>query len=380
MKRLIYPFTKIPKLMNRLSRKLKINVHILSEKDSRGNPFSIMYVGYEGNKNYLANVIFGDNYKTIETSNIWVWNLGRKINSKWKLCNLLILEDNENVRRFIDTKEMFALPVWIGWKTDISDEISAIVKRDKSLQSDIRRIRKNKLTFEVTNDETDFEEFYQKMYIPYITSVHGDQASLTTYDDMKNHFAECDLIIVEKDKEKMGGMLIRYENEMPRLWSIGVTNARVDYLKAGVIGALYYFSVIHLKGQGHDTVHYGATRAFLNDGVLRYKKKWGVQIANPPNKVFLIRIESVSPKLKAFFLNNPFIHLKEGTLQGAVFIDSTEPPSDTEIQRFGKDYFLKGLSGLNLYLFGHENQGFEENDLQKSSDKIYIRPANVFFK
>jgi len=289
------------------------------------------------------------------------------------------LEDDENVRKCIDTKKMFALPVWIGWKADISGEISAIVKRDRSLQSDIRRIRKNKLTFEVTNDETDFEAFYQKMYIPYITSVHGDQASLTTYDDMKNHFAECDLIIVKKDKEKMGGMLIRYENEMPRLWSIGVTNARVDYLRAGVIGALYYFSVIHLKEKGYDTVHFGATRAFLNDGVLRYKKKWGVQIANPPKQIFFLRVESVSPKIKAFFLNNPFMHMKEGTLQGAVFIDGTEPLSNSEIQRFRKDYFLKGLSDLNLYLFDHDKQSLQTYDLKKPSEKIYLCPADVFF-
>jgi hypothetical protein len=376
----MYPFAKIRKLPNRLAQKLKINVYILSEKDPQGIPFSMMYVGNEGNKNYLANVIFGDNYKTIETSKIWVWNLRKKIDRKGQLCNLLILEDTEIVRRFIDTKEMFVLPVWIGWKTDISGDISAIVKQDRSLQSDMRRIRKNNLTFEVTNDETDFEEFYQQMYIPYITSVHGDQASLTTYDDMKNHFAECDLIIVGKDKEKMGGMLIRYENEMPRLWSIGVTDARVDYLKAGVIGALYYFSVIHLKEQGHDTVHYGATRAFLNDGVLRYKKKWGIQVANQPKNVFFIRVESVSPKLKAIFMKNPFIHMKEGTLQGAIFIDSTEPPSDSEIQRFGKDYFLEGLSGLTLYLFGYEKQGLEAYDPQKQSDKISVRPAGVFFK
>lgn len=380
MKRLLNPFAGIRKFPNRLAQKFKIKVYILSEKDPRGIPFSMMYAGYEGNKNYLANVIFGDNYKTIETSKIWIWNLGRKINDNRRLCNLIIMKDNKNVRRFVDTKKMFALPVWIGWKVDISGEISAIVKQDKSLQSDIRRIRKNKLTFEVTNNETDFEEFYQKMYIPYITSVHGDQASLTTYDDMKNHFAECDLIVVGKDKDKMGGMLIRYENDMPRLWSIGVTDARVDYLRAGVIGALYYFSVIHLKEKGHDAVHYGATRAFLNDGVLRYKKKWGVQIANQPKNVFLIQIESISSKLKAFLSKNPFIHMEEGILQGAVFINSTEPPSDVEIQRFGKDYFLKGLSGLNLYLFGHDRQSLEAYNPQKSSDKISIHPADVFFK
>ena len=376
----MYPFTRMRKLLNRLVRNLKFNVYILSGKDPQERPFSLMYVGHEGNRNYLARMVLGDNHKTIESLKIWLWSLKGEIGRKRKSCDLIVMEDSERVRRFIDPKEMLVVPTWIGWKADISDEISAIVKRDRSLQSDIRRIRKNKLTFEVAKDEVDFEEFYQKMYLPYITSVHGDRASLTAYDKMKNHFPECDLIVVRRGKEKMGGMLIQYNNEMPRLWSIGVMDARLDYLKAGVIGALYYFSIIHLKKQGHSKVHYGATRAFLNDGVLRYKKKWGIQVANPPKQTFLIRIESVSSKLKAFLLNNPFIHVEKDSLQAAVFIDNAELPTGPEIQRLRKDYFLNGLSGLNLYSFGHENQNCEEFNLQEAHDGVSVYPASAFFK
>ena len=42
--------------------------------------------------------------------------------------------------------------------------------------------------------------------------------------------------------------------------------------------ALIYLFICWAKKQGFNTIHFGLTRPFLNDGSLRFKRKWGIAI------------------------------------------------------------------------------------------------------
>ncbi|TLD40101.1 MAG: hypothetical protein JETT_3628 [Candidatus Jettenia ecosi] len=107
-------------------------------------------------------------------------------------------------------------------------------------------------------------------------------------------------------------------------------------------------------------MNFGGTRAFLHDGVLQYKKRWGLQIVGSSKMGFLIQPLTKSVNVKNFFLRNPFIYIDEDKLNGAVFIESDQLCSQEDLKKIYKNYYLKGLSKLNIYLFGDNERNMRE--------------------
>ena len=88
------------------------------------------------------------------------------------------------------------------------------------------------------------------------------------------------MILIKFKDQEIAGSLIAYKGHNARLWCFGIKDANPDYVKMGAFGALYYFSFQYLKNKGFKQVGVGGSRPFLNDGVLNYKKKWGLRITD----------------------------------------------------------------------------------------------------
>ena len=366
---LFFPF----KLSYRLVQELRINIWIITGKASLKRQLSIIYAGSEKHKNYIANLVFDDVDSEIIIGK-WLWNFF-KITKKKDACSFMVLEINKSFKRLFDNKKSFFIPCWISGEVDISIDTSLIIKADSSLKSDIRRIKKHNLQFELAKSQHQFDHFYNNMYLPYITMAHENRTIQMTYSNMKKQFKNCDLLLVKKEKEHVGGILIIYENNVPRLWSIGIKDGSADFLKAGVIGALYYFSVEYLKQKGYKKVHFGISRAFLEDGILRYKMKWGLKIVDSTKKGFLIKPLSLSIVTKEFFINNPFIYADQDGLTGAIFLENDQLHSEKHLKKIYKKYSLKGISNFDVYLFGDSIKKIENNVPTELSGRMTMRSA-----
>ena len=211
------------------------------------------------------------------------------------------------------------------------------------------------------------------MYLPYITEAHDDEAIVMEYDLIKEEFKNCDLILVKDKEEYIGGILIRYTGESARLWCIGIKNGNRDYLQRGVVGALYYFSFCYLKDKGFKKVGLGDTRAFLKDGVLQYKKKWGMRIIRASQTGFLVNILSAKNSVKEIFFSNPFIYMDKGKFEGAIFIENDQLISEKDFREIYKSYYRYGISKLIIYRFGEDVSMVTKTVPPNFSDSIEIR-------
>ncbi len=372
---LFYPF----KFIYRLVQKLRIDIWIISGKEHLNTPLTIIFAGCERNKNYIAKLAFDSSYSEIYFGKTWLWNLMRMTNKRFQDCSLMVLEVNKFFCRLFSSKRGFFVPCWIGGEVDISGDISSLIKTD-SHKTDIRRIKKYNMQFEVTNEKSQFDNFYNHMYLPYITNAHRNTAFPMTDSDMKKNLKNCDLLLIKKEKEYIGGVLLIYKKNLPCIWSFGVKDGNTDYLKAGVIGAQCYFAVVYLKEKGYKRMHFGGARAFLKDGVLQYKKERGLQVMGSPRKGFLIKPLSNLAGTKEFFLRNPFIYLNKSKLTGAVFVENDQLSSEKDFEKIYKDFYIKGLSRLDIYLFGENERNIREIIPAKFSDRILIRSAESLFK
>ena len=323
----------------------------ISTKETLG----IIYVGSELNKNYLITLACGSYCEESYLGKKWFWQISKIRKQRGSECSLLIIEIFQPLCILFGKKNCFPIPLWVIGEVDISDSNLEIFK-NKSLKSDLRRIRKHRLDFEVTNDLRQLHHFYHNMYLPYITSAHGSRAFIMNYDYLVHEFKKCDLLLTIKAKEYISGLLIHYSRKGARLWAAGIKDGNLDYVNDGGMGALYYFSYLYLKQKGYKKVNFGASRAFLTDGVLQYKRKWRQKIVDADTLSFLVKPLLSTPGLKGFFLNNPFIYTDKNKFKGAVFVTNDQLSSKEDLEKICKSYYLPGISEIFVYRF-QENDG-----------------------
>jgi hypothetical protein len=358
---------------------LILNVWVITGQEILSKQkLAIIYIGSEEHKNFMTKLAFGNSYKENYIGITCLWRIFKTVKTQGHFCSLMVAQVPKSSVILFGKKKCFYIPLWVQGEVDISVDISCLIN-NRSLKSDLRRIKRNKLDFEFTHELSQFHNFYYNMYLPYITKAHGNTAVILKYDFMKREFRKCDLLLIKKEKEYIAGVLIAYTKNGARLWSLGVKDGNSDYIKDGAVGAILYFSVLHLKEKGYKRLNLGGSRAFLKDGVLWYKKKWSQKIVGSHQTGFLIKPLSMTVGIKGFFLNNPFIFVHKNRFNSAIFAKAGRLFSKEDFQKFYKDYYLTGISKLFIYQFEQGHSRSREAVPPELSDKITICSAESLF-
>ena len=224
---------------------LRVELWLITRKgDAQQEGLKIYYSGSEKTRQLISRLAFDDDCEASFISKTWLWRASRTLSRCEDEDLLSVIEMPFFMSRVFKKKQRFFIPNWIHADVDISIEMNRLLK-NSSLQSDLRRIRKNNLTFEVVNDVQHLQEFYSNMYVPLITQSHGSEAIIDPYLTMEREFLNgADLLLVAKDGKHLGGMLIIYPSSNAYLWRIGILNGDVQFIQEGAISALYYYSIL----------------------------------------------------------------------------------------------------------------------------------------
>ena len=358
--------------------KFKLCVWLISGTELHsGEHFTVLYAGNKVFKNYIVSLVFGDTYDEIDLGMKWLHNVFRIAKQNVQDCSMMVLEVNERLHKLIKRKKDFYIPVVVRGEVDIPLAVS-----NNSVRSDRRKIRKNNLKFEVTTEKSQLHRFYHDMYLPYITHRHGNNSVVTSYDELMRYWESgtCELLLIKKENEHIGGHVIVFEKNSPRLLIGGIKDGNLRYLKYGVGAAGYYLASSYLAKNGHRSFHLGGSRAFLNDGVLQFKKRRGLRLTSKSKEGFLVRPLFPSPGLKGFFLGNPFIHIHRGRLHAAIFVEKDEVCScDKSLEDLYKCFYLNGISEVNIYPFKINESNPKRRVPPAFSGKITIlSPDHIF--
>jgi hypothetical protein len=373
---IFWPVEKIYWLVSVLRLDLWI---IMGEEILSKQKFAIIYAGSEENRHFMNKLAFECTYSEKYFGKTWLWEIPKKVKAKIHDCSLIVTEVPKAFRILFKKKNYLFIPGWIEGEVDISDENFTHINKNSSVKSDIRRIRKNKLNFEITNELQQFQNFYYHMYVPHISKTHGNTAFIIDYDSLKNKFKNGDLLLIKNEKEFIAGMMLIYPKNKAHLLYLGIKDGNLNYVRDGAIGALFYFSIVYLREKDYKNVSFDLSRAFLKDGVLQYKKKWGMQIVSTVKMGFRIKILSKTGGAKRFFLNNPLIYMDKKNYNGAIFVENDKSLSQEDIKMIYKDYYIKGISKLFIYRFGKVDNQMQETVPAEFSDKITICSAESLF-
>lgn len=310
---------------------------------------AVLISAQKENRDYLGHLIFGANFEVKLVGRKRLADLlSANVTDVGNDCAIVLTEALATQAAAAMQPGSFFIPTWVKGEMDLPLD-PEIVRKNHTVKNDLRKIQKNALHYEVTREATKFDEFYHQMHVPFIMKVHGDSAFITPYESMRSKLGQCELLLLKHQEQSIAGLLIIHEETGPRLWSVGVRDARPEYSQLGAMPALYHFSFEHLLAKGLKRVSLGASRAFLRDGVLQYKRKYGQRIASAFPDGFMLRVRTLTPAVRAFLANNPFIFRRGVELHGAAFSDADPAPSGQDVRQAQVDCLNPGLSRLHIY-------------------------------
>ena len=310
------------------------------------------------NYHVWMNLLFGDTAVTKATSlRFTVKSIVRKKPAADAGAELTVVPLKYSDFSAYSDGRWFFIPEWVSGVIGLPLPKECLSQ--ERVKSDIRRISSVGFAYDISRDPQVFDEFYHTMYLPYIDKRHGEAAMYDSFAEKRKFSEQFDLLLVKKiDNPQLyiAGVMLIYEPEGPRFWSLGVREGG-NYVQEGVIGALYHFSFRYLLEKGFDHVRTGGSRAFLHDGVFKFKRKMSQAIIGSNWKGYALGVHTFTPAVKAFLISNPFIFKQHDGLSGAIFVETINAVTEKQIRRLHKDYAQPGLSLLVVYYFtAAENQ------------------------
>jgi hypothetical protein len=316
------------------------------KESSSSQELRLIFTGTEQNKNYLAGLAFKGSYTVGYAGRKWLWQKPAS-SSENKEAFIAVNEIPKSFYRFLKNSGRFFIPSWVSGEIDISGDLGSFIRQRDSLHSDFRKVKKYGLESLVVTDLKSYNEFYYRMYVPYILKRFDNAAFVLDYNFTKKLYHKCELIFVKKGEELIGGNVVLFEKQVARPILVGVKDGNWDLVKEGAVGASYFFSLSRAKEKGYTRVNLGGSRPFLKDGVLNYKRQWALKLSSEFQTGFLLNISSMSEGIKGFLMNNPFIYLDKSGLNGAAFIDRS--PSEAEYLSIARKHWFKGMKDIFVF-------------------------------
>lgn len=253
-----------------------------------------------------------------------------------------------NLNRFGDA---FVIPKWIQQTNPCFNGFSDFTKnKNSNAHSDIQSLRKYDYDYEFTKDEVLFRFFYEKMYHPYMHTRYPGEKVILPFASLEKEFKKGGLILIkEKATGKyLSGSIINVKNGTFIAIKIGLLNGDLGLLRKEALTALYVTYFRFMEENKLRRADLGASRAFLNDGVLKYKAKWNTEIEfkETRSNIFIFKICKPSQRMHTFLIQNPFISLEGKDLVGNIFLP---PHAKVDEEAIKKNYALKGLAGFRVW-------------------------------
>ncbi len=330
----------------RVYEEIRPRVWIAESQEGRdGVSVAVLCAAGTWARSFALGEMLGDGYRERCVGRAWLWNLSKVWAEKGRNCCAAVVRVRPGFRRLLSSEKWLQIPAWVDGEVDLP--LAPEVLASGNVKEDLRKIRKNALTSEITRDMEKFDDFYRNMHVPHISRVHGRGARVWPREFVLEHFENGELLLVNKEGQAVAGGIITYAEGVPLLALLGVRDGSRKRVQEGVIGAWYHFCLRHLVDQGFTKVALGRSRAFLHNGVLRYKKKLGIRLVGATEGYFYLRVPHDTKASRALLKNNPLIFEEDGLLYGAVFLEADENPHSAEdFRQLAREYSYEGLSRM----------------------------------
>ena len=223
----------------------------------------------------------------------------------------------------------------------------------KDRRKSISKLKKQDFEYGISDDPTDLQFFYRKIYIPYVTERYQDRARIISdkhefYQSLFERKAK--LLYVNYQSNLVAansGVLRRYGRTFSAL-HMGVDQDYTHLLQQDVVVALYWHVINWARAQQFHFVDFGRTRARLNDGVFEFKRRWGMQFERDVTTYTMWTFigENLPASLVSKINDLAFVAEVGKEYRCLVLVDDESSLPDKELARRKKITAQAGLDGI----------------------------------
>jgi hypothetical protein len=339
--------------------KMRLPLTLFEGQDVSGQaPLTFAYFGEKAQDiEYWAGLLLAPGFKKDVLGKDWLWQVRNTIKESHPSCSMLIVETTPFSLRILSGHKGLQSTQWMRMAIDIPESAETVWGRRRAKSSDIiRRIRKNNLSYITSTAPEAFDEFYHKMYVPFITAKHKKEALTADYFTIKNLFLKGLLLFIKQGEDIVAGQIIVLEKEKAVLKVLGIKDGKCEYLRWGVVGAMYYFSLLEMQKRGYEVLDIGRTRSVFTNGVTKYKINMCARLHSDRSLLkdrMVIEFLKDTPGLRNFLIHNPFLYYKErvGACR-ALFVENNQFENKEDFGKYFTAYNCDGLGGTSIFVFG----------------------------
>jgi hypothetical protein len=326
-----------------------------------GAPIRIAYIGGNTSFHYLTDLFFEAVPDPVQNEPHPWWRLNQVAADIRKETDLTVMDVDFPLDFFIKKEKCLNIPRWIIQRLPIADTWDGVMNqlRRKTRREAQRYIRKFNFKSFVIDGRYWADCFYDSLYKPHIEKRHGLAAEVVSRKRFKSVCSRGQIIGVVYEGTIVGAVVVLpSKNRLIIEWA-GMDKNLTGAQYAGATDALDYFTLLYAYQQGYDYLDMGPSRARLNDGLLRYKRKWGAEIypKTAPQGCVLISPNNFSEAVRSVFVHNKFISQEDGTLVGRLILTKgSDSESAAEIE---DSEWVNGLGKLLVFDLNQDHRRLE---------------------
>jgi hypothetical protein len=191
-------------------------------------------------------------------------------------------------------------------------------------------LRKYEFGCSLVRRNEDFAFFYDSLYRPYVAQRFGAAAHVVERNAFLRECRRGALLRVSGQGGILGAALLRpVGRTMAVVWSAPDPQRKPAELR-GVTDTLDYFSLLYAHLRRCRWLDLGPSRPDLHDGILRYKGKWGAEIAGGrvPQPTISLACAGQSNAQRNFLRRHAFLTRCSGGFRASLFVDGDTDPAE----------------------------------------------------
>jgi len=312
---------------------------------------SILYLGEGKSIDYIKTLFFQPSPEDSIKAHYSLLQVLLGIRPKIDGYDLRVCEFTPRVMRFIRSPSSFKTPDWIEQEIPLDGSWEDVVARFRknTRTTDLRKVRKYNFAHDVVTDEKSIEYFYDNLYLPYLSQRFGDTFDVIDRDWLISVGGAGGLLRILDGDRVIAGVVIHYgEDYLDWIWTGALTGEDTEQ-ENGAFSTLYYHSMKYAHDKGFPTIKLNNSRAFLNDGLYRYKRKWGAQISKSRSSdtELLLDFDFRSKLTQHWLESTPFLTERGGSFYANIFCFRQRTNDDIVNQI--QSLISPGITGINIH-------------------------------
>jgi hypothetical protein len=330
-----------------LARNLHIQLTQL-RGTTRTGPASVLVAGPDPWASDLARRLFKEAPQQSPAGMAPVWRLSSVLDKMGRDFDLVFARLDKLTARLFFPSDYLRIPEWVDTGRDLPDNPAVLLRPSESLTRDIRVARQNGLETSLSDRLEDFEEFYRSMYVPFTRWRHGTMAWYANKQALRNHFHRGGLIWLTCGGERVAGLVFEVNGRALGTRAYGTRAGYAGATKKGAATALYFHAIKHAISSGCQFLDLGGCHACLSDGLMLYKRKWGVGIRVRPGNQFhtLVRWAAWNQAVATFLTDVPVLHQSGNRLVGITATDLTSIAMQADADKIYQRVQMPGMDRL----------------------------------